>query len=59
MAKGCRVAIRGIDNNEEEAISWACMIDSEFNDLNVAGEWEAIPDEKSKDREKTREESMR
>jgi hypothetical protein len=43
LAKDCRVAIRGIDE-EEEAISWACMIDAEFSDLNVAGEWESIPE---------------
>ena len=49
MAKDCRVAIRGIDDyDEEEAISRACMTDSEFNDLSVAGEWEATRDDKSK-----------
>ena len=44
LAKDCRVAVRGIVEHEgEEAISWACMIDSEFNDRNVAGGWRSIP----------------
>ena len=45
LAKDCRVVVRGIDEYEgEEAISWACMLDSELNDLNMAGEWESIPE---------------
>ena len=43
LAMDCRVPIRGVDE-EEEAISWACMIDAEFNDLNVAGDWDPIPE---------------
>ena len=48
MAKACRVAIGGVDEYEEEAaISWACMIDEEFNVLNVTREWESIPEQTS------------
>ena len=48
MAKDCTVAIREVDEYEEEAaISWVCIIDEETNVLNVSGEWEAIPEEKS------------
>lgn len=43
--KDCRAAVRGVDDyNEGEAISWACMIDSEFSGRSVLGESEPIPD---------------
>ena len=53
LAKDCRVAVQGVDERKgEEATSWACVIDSEFNDLNVVGEWKSIPEKSMAGQEK-------
>ena len=53
--KDCRALIRGIDEHkQEEAISWACMIDAEFNDLSAAGGWDPIPEKSVTERRNER-----